>query len=144
MNIYAHILVGLDLSSAESSLLVAQKAAQIARTLDAKLSLLHVVEPIAMVCVGDFPVDLSSTQIALEEQAKTQMAHLVAKLGGDIYFHQVTLGDPATELRITAETIKADLLIVGSHGRHGFASLLGSTAADVLANAHYDVLAVRI
>ena len=34
--------------------------------------------------------------------------------------------------------------MVGSHGRHGLALLLGSTANDVLHGAPCDVLAVRL
>ena len=37
-----------------------------------------------------------------------------------------------------------DLIIVGSHGRHGLALLLGSTANDVLHGAPCDVLAVSL
>jgi universal stress protein A len=38
----------------------------------------------------------------------------------------------------------ADLIIVGSHGRKGFALLLGSTSNSVLHGASCDVLAVRV
>ena len=38
----------------------------------------------------------------------------------------------------------ARLIVVGSHGRHGLALLLGSTANGVLHHAKCDVLAVRI
>jgi len=38
----------------------------------------------------------------------------------------------------------ADLIVVGSHGRHGLSLLLGSTANAVLHGAPCDVLAVRI
>ncbi len=44
----------------------------------------------------------------------------------------------------TAEEINADLIIIGSHGRHGIGLLLGSTANAVLHRAKCDVLAVRI
>ncbi|WP_313899138.1 universal stress protein [Leclercia adecarboxylata] len=37
-----------------------------------------------------------------------------------------------------------DLIVVGSHGRHGLALLLGSTANDILHGAPCDVLAVRL
>ena len=42
------------------------------------------------------------------------------------------------------ERLKADLIIVGSHGRHGVRLLLGSTANAILHGAKCDVLAVRI
>jgi universal stress protein A len=37
-----------------------------------------------------------------------------------------------------------DLIIVGSHGRHGLALIFGSTSNSVLHGAPCDVLAVRI
>ena len=46
--------------------------------------------------------------------------------------------------RLTATSHDVDLIVVGSHGRHGFALLLGSTSTGVLHGAKCDVLAVRI
>jgi len=43
-----------------------------------------------------------------------------------------------------AGEIKADLIVVGSHGRHGLGLLLGSTASSVVHHAACDVLAVRL
>ncbi|ALS99799.1 universal stress protein [Lacimicrobium alkaliphilum] len=43
-----------------------------------------------------------------------------------------------------AKEMGADLIVVGSHGRHGIRLLLGSTANSVLHHAPCDVLAVRI
>ena len=42
------------------------------------------------------------------------------------------------------EEAGADIIVVGSHGRHGLALLLGSTANGVLHGASCDVLAVRV
>ncbi len=52
-------------------------------------------------------------------------------------------GYPKTEIIITAEKLKADLIIVGSHGRHGLATLLGSTTNSILHNATCDVLTIK-
>jgi len=55
------------------------------------------------------------------------------------------IGRPALEIRTHAEKIGADMVVVGSHGRHGLSSvMLGSTANGVLHNAPCDVLTVRI
>lgn len=43
-----------------------------------------------------------------------------------------------------AKEQRCDLIVVGSHGRHGLALLLGSTANDILHGAPCDVLAVRL
>ena len=37
-----------------------------------------------------------------------------------------------------------ELIVVGSHGRHGFSLIFGSTSNSVLHGAQCDVLAVRI
>ncbi len=51
---------------------------------------------------------------------------------------------PEAEIHRVAEELGADLIVVGSHGRHGLALLLGSTANGVLHGATTDVLAVRV
>jgi universal stress protein A len=56
----------------------------------------------------------------------------------------VILGQPATEMRRLARERDIDLIVVGSHGRHGLALIFGSTSNSVLHGAPCDVLAVRI
>jgi universal stress protein A len=43
-----------------------------------------------------------------------------------------------------AKQTDIDLIVVGSHGRHGLALIFGSTSNSVLHGASCDVLAVRI
>jgi universal stress protein A len=40
--------------------------------------------------------------------------------------------------------LNVDLIVVGSHGRHGLQLILGSTANAVLHHASVDVIAVRV
>ncbi len=143
MSIYTHLLVGLDLSP-EESLQVARKAVELARLNNAKLSLIHVIEPVTFAYAGDIPMDLTETQLALEEQADKRLASFTQQLGYEVTQSKVVIGQTAAELRETAAELGADLIIVGSHGRHGLALLLGSTASDVLHGAKCDVLAVRV
>ena len=56
----------------------------------------------------------------------------------------VAFGRPAAEIRAYAEKIAADLIVIGSHGRHGVAGLLGSTANGVVHGTPCDVLVVRV
>jgi len=57
----------------------------------------------------------------------------------------VLFGRPGAEIRAYAESIGADLIVIGSHGRHGIPQvMLGSTANGVLHGAGCDVLTVRI
>lgn len=53
-------------------------------------------------------------------------------------------GQPRQEIHRLAAEQACDLIVVGSHGRHGLALLLGSTANDVLHGAPCDVLAVHL
>jgi nucleotide-binding universal stress UspA family protein len=58
---------------------------------------------------------------------------------------QVARGDPRDVLVRTAEAERADLLVVGSHGRSGLAKLLmGSVANHVVTHAPCSVLVVKI
>jgi universal stress protein A len=54
------------------------------------------------------------------------------------------LGATTQEIMNLVAEIGADLIIVGSHGRHGLAMLLGSTANSILHHAKCDTLAIRI
>ncbi|KAF3977753.1 MAG: universal stress protein [Methylococcales symbiont of Iophon sp. n. MRB-2018] len=54
------------------------------------------------------------------------------------------LGSPKRKIVSIAKQQNVDLLVVGSHGRHGLALLLASTANAVLHHAACDVLAVRL
>jgi universal stress protein A len=58
--------------------------------------------------------------------------------------NQVYSGFPADEIRAMAEQLDVDLIIMGTHGRHGLGLLLGSTATGVLHGCPCDVLTIRI
>ena len=55
------------------------------------------------------------------------------------------IGRPALEIKAYAGEIGADLVVLGSHGRHGVSGMiLGSTANGVLHDCPCDVLTVRV
>lgn len=43
-----------------------------------------------------------------------------------------------------AKKLHTDLIVMGSHGRHGISLLLGSTANGVIHHAQCDVFVVRV
>lgn len=139
---YKNILVGLDLS--EDSPQVLDRAAQIAADSNAEVSLAHIIEPLTFAYGGDIPMDLSEVQEQLQNQAKEQLRKAGASLNIPESRQHVILGQPATEIHRIAEDAGCDLIVIGSHGRHGLALLLGSTANGVLHGAGCDVLAVRV
>jgi nucleotide-binding universal stress UspA family protein len=56
----------------------------------------------------------------------------------------ITQGNPAEEILEAAEKMKADLIVTGSHGRHGAQKfLLGSVSSKILDHAECDVLVVK-
>jgi universal stress protein A len=56
----------------------------------------------------------------------------------------VLIGSPAVEIRELAASLGVDLIVIGTHGKHGLGLLLGSTANAVLHGVPCDVLAVKI
>ena len=56
----------------------------------------------------------------------------------------IEVGSPKSVIMNKAQELGADLIVVGSHGRHGIQLLLGSTANAVIHHANCDVLAVRV
>jgi len=53
--------------------------------------------------------------------------------------------DPRSAIVDAARSEKVDLIVVGSHGRSGFAKLLlGSVASHVVTHAHCNVLVVKV
>ena len=140
---YEHILVAVDLTDDCDP--VINRASESAKANGAKLSLIHIVEPMAMAFGGDVPMDLSQLQQQQFDQAKERLERLIAKypqLHKD-YCH-LNYGQPRQEIHALAKAQNCDLIVVGSHGRHGLALLLGSTANDVLHGAPCDVLAVSL
>ncbi len=140
--LYRHIIVGLDL--ADDCPQILHKAAALAGSFKAKLSLAHVLEPIAFAYGSDIPVDLSSIQEQQVQKAQLDLAQLAKLIQYPIHQQHVLVGQPAAELHYLAEQEDADLILVGSHGRKGLALLLGSTPNSVLHGATCDVLAVRV
>ena len=139
---YQHILVAVDLT--EECDPVIKRAVAIAGD-TVKLSLVHIVEPMAMAFGGDVPMDLSQLQQQQFDQAKERLDRLINKypaLKKDQ--SHLTYGQPRQEIHHLAKEQNCDLIVVGSHGRHGLALLLGSTANDVLHGAPCDVLAVKL
>ncbi|MGK0500482.1 MAG: universal stress protein A [Oceanicoccus sp.] len=142
MSNYNTILLATDLSDEADQ--VAEKASALATANNATLHLIHVIEPLSFAYGGDIPMDFSGIQDEIQKQAETQMAAFAAKYSVTNEQQHIAIGRAETEIHNLVNTINADLAVVGSHGRHGIALLLGSTANGVLHGANCDVLAVRV
>lgn len=144
MNNYQHILLAVDFF--EQSDIVIKRASDLANRYQAKLSIVHVVDSLPITDAGygaDIPFNLDLTA-ELMASAKKRLAELAQKLAVAEDCQWLEMGSPKTEIIRIATENHVDLIVVGSHGRHGLALLLGSTANGVLHYAPCDVLAVRL
>ena len=142
MGEYKHILVGVDLTVESRD--VSRRACALKMAFNAKLSCVHVIEPLSLAYGGDIPMDLSTIQEQIQDTAKNHLAEFASSLGIEDEDRHLIFGRPETEIHTLAKEIDADLIVVGSHGRQGLALLMGSTANGVLHGATCDVLAVRV
>jgi universal stress protein A len=113
---------------------------------DAALTLITVIPPIAY-AYGPGQANLLTSYSDFErEAAKAAAARLEALADRhDIVCDKITtMGQPAHVIRQQAADSNADLIVIGSHGRHGLGLLLGSTANGVLHGAPCSVFVVRI
>jgi universal stress protein A len=140
---YEHLLLAVDFAPETEH--VVERAAQMREQYGARLSLLHVVEYLPMAYSGDLvlPDDFDLEQELLEV-AKKQMAALGDRLTVPDGDRHIEIGGTGHTILRLAEEARVDLIVLGSHGRHGLAVLLGSTARSVLNGAKCDVLAVRL
>lgn len=143
---YKKILAAIDLT--EEAQQVLNQARETAKQNGAELSLIVVVKPINQVYSG-FDVAALSADAAMIEadavrQAQTRIAEYAKALGIPASRTYVGRGNPAHEIREMAAELGVDLIVLGTHGRHGLGLLLGSTATGVLHGCPCDVLTVRI
>lgn len=142
MAMYDHILLCIDLS--EESAQIAARAAALRDSNAAKLSVIHIIEPLSFAYGGDIPMDFSNVQAEIHKQASKQLGVFAGTYTIAAADQHIVVGRAETEIHRFAREQQVDLVVVGSHGRHGLALLLGSTANAVLHGAECDVLAVRV
>jgi universal stress protein A len=144
MNDYQNILLAVDLSHDDEQ--VINKAQRIADQYGSRISIIHVLDNIPM------PDTAYGTEIPLYEGLndellnvkKTRLSQIGEGMGLDSSRIRMVWGLPHQEIIRMAGEESTDLIIVGSHGRHGIALLLGSTASGVLHHSPCDVLAIRL
>ena len=137
---YKWVLFATDFD--EVGVLAAHKAKKIADENGADLILVHVVEPIPAYAYPGF-AGFAEVEMSIREQAEKELDELAEKLGVDVKHRFIEFGSTKNEiLRVAAER-DIDLIVTGSHGKHGLSLLLGSTANSILHHAQCDVLIVR-
>ena len=139
---HEHILVAIDVT--DESRQVVEAAAEVAPS-NAEVHLLHAIEPTGAGYGSTMLPDLHAHEMArLQEHATAHLANLGKTYGVPEERQHVVHGRATTAIHRFAEENASDLVVVGSHGRHGLGLLLGSTANGVLHGAKCNVLAVRV
>lgn len=140
---YMHILVALDLSLEAGYL--CQKAREQSVVDKSRITLMHVVEPVMAMPPYELPSMFpEGLEQQIVEQAKLRLDALGKEYGISEWELKVDIGGTKSMILDYAQSNNVDLIVIGSHGRHGLSRLLGSTSNAVLHHAECDVLAVRI
>ncbi len=141
-----HILYPSDFSPASSAAFT--KALALARDAKAQLTIVHVLNPSVVLPVDGYvaPSVYDDIQRAAEAHARRKLAGLLARarragVGAKTALIQ---GVAAERIVAAARRNRADLIVMGTHGRTGLARLmLGSVASRVVATSGCPVLTVR-
>jgi nucleotide-binding universal stress UspA family protein len=136
------ILAPTDFS--DGSLEAMRRAVELAEVFSAKVVFLYVMEQPA------YGIELSLAQPAAHREVGAVLAEMlrehverVKAHGIEVVWH-LEVGTPFLEIRAAAERYRADLIVMGTHGRTGLAhAVLGSVAERVVQHAPCPVLTVK-
>ena len=143
---FKHILVPVD--GSPTSLAAIDKAIGLAKSYGSAVTAIYVIDPYPFTVVGaDFAYGqdqyLNAARAeagAAIEAANTRLQQAGVQVDSRVVeSHAVWRG-----ILEAAETVGADLIVMGSHGRRGLERLvLGSVAQSVLSHTKIDTLVVR-
>ena len=137
---YKHIMVAIDLS--EDSHLLVSKAAQLARALDAKLSLIHIDVNYAELYTGLIDVNLAEAQHKMSNDAQKQLQSLAARADYPVSHTLVGSGDLSDEICHAINDIDVELVVCGHH--QDFWSKILSSAKQLINRTTVDLLMVPL
>lgn len=120
-----------------------QLAREVARTHEATIVLLHVV-PVSPAVAADAGL-AAQYYVEAEEDARSRLRKMAeSRLKGFKTEIDVEVGEPANIIVKQAVKLRADLVIMATHGREGLKRLLlGSVAEHVVRNCPCPTLTVR-
>ena len=136
---YKNILVASDFH--DDCLPVIRKAMEIQSLNNAQLSLVTVVPNVPYYMASGLS-SISDVEEQLEDESRGKLDEVKAELDLQCEMHLLH-GSPKIEISKLAKELDVDLIVIGSHGKHGVQLLLGSTSSGVLHRAKCDVMVVR-
>ncbi|MCT3744681.1 universal stress protein [Elizabethkingia anophelis] len=138
--LYSKILIAIDSSS--YSMEAAKKGFQLAHQLKATVGLIYVIDKTKETVNADLGITPDNSQAILIKQADENIAQIIKLYDGiDEVIRFTPEGLPQEEILNTAKEWKADLIVMGTHGRTGIMNLLmGSTAEYVMKHTTIPVM----
>lgn len=145
---YKNILIAVD--SSETSKRALHEAIELTKALQGKLCIIHIENETLSNWTG-VPIDVAEYNESLQESCKGILSETKAQAlesGIEVECHLINatncnLGIPECILDY-ANTWKADLIVIGTHGRSGLSRfLLGSVAEELIRVSSIPVLLVR-
>jgi nucleotide-binding universal stress UspA family protein len=120
-------------------------AARFAEQYGARLFLLHVVEPVGTPDFAYYPLVMDNDKVAAAARAELDQITKRTKISPELIAKRlVRTGAAFHEITAAAESLKADLIIIATHGYTGLKHVfLGSTTERVVRHATCPVLVVR-
>ncbi len=143
---FKHIVVPVD--GSETAMQAVAKAAELAKAFDSKITLVSVVDNYPFTGLGgDYVFGQAEYLNAAKGNAQGALERAQAALTGySLVCEQSVVEDHVIHDGIlnTVQSTGADLIVMGSHGRHGIEKLLlGSVTLRVLGRSPVPVLVVR-
>jgi nucleotide-binding universal stress UspA family protein len=136
------ILVAHDGSKSSDKAL--KKAVEMAINFNASLTVLAVIPELYLTELSD--ADRNRIFEALSRETTEAMEKIRKSLSGKSMEVKTLIrqGDPAEKILETAQKMKVDLIVTGSHGRHGTKKfLLGSVSSKIVDYSKCPVLVVK-
>jgi universal stress protein A len=133
------ILFATDFSHASDAALANAEA--LATSTGAKLLIVHVEEPPLAYGGGELYYGLPEPS---SERILKMLEDVRPKNPAVAFTHRLTMGDPASEIVRIAGDEKAEMIVIGTHGRSGVSRLLmGSVAEAIVRKSPCPVLVYR-
>lgn len=144
MSLYKRILVAVDLNPA-TDLLLTQRAQELAKISGGTVYLIHAIEPLNSYGTSYAYPMMDNAEIEISDEHRAQLTEEAKNLGIPTENLILGFGFPDKVVAEQAKELKIDLIIVGSHSRHGLALLFTAHTADNISkHAPCDLLAVHL
>jgi nucleotide-binding universal stress UspA family protein len=143
---FKHILVPVD--GSPTAQLAVERAIQLAKAFDSRVTAIFVIDPYPFTGIGtDFAYGQAEYLSAATAEANAAITAAKQALEKAAVSVDTSVIESHTAWRgvvEAAESMQADLIVMGSHGRSGLEKLvLGSVTQAVLAHTKLPVLVVR-